>query len=772
MEKVKDFFTNDIEVEANSSLTNQEGVVPVKSLSSEYDPLAERLTKEVDDDAYAQTHIPDDSPYPEVRAAVSSFDDPTIPQNTWRMWVLGMMMTTIGSAMNVLFSMHSPSFYITALVTSMLAWPIGRAWQKIMPNLKVFGIPLNPGAFNLKEHALITIMANVSFGSGQAYATAVILALNQHYGVDFGWGFDLVLIWSSQCIGFAYAGMMRKILVEPSNMIWPSNLVLSTFLTNIHVNDNHTANGWQISRLKFFLIIFLVSFFWYWFPGYIFKALSYFAWPTWIAPNNVVVNQVFGAYTGLGLIPLTFDWNQISSYIGSPLVPPISTIVTIFASMVIIFWIVTPALHYTNTWFGRYLPMSSSGSYDRFQKTYNVSRIINSDLSLNLEKYKEYSPLYLSTTFAVFYGMSFASFTSTIVHAVLFHGADVVATIREWKNMKPDVHSRLMKQYKNVPEWWYAIVFVIFFGMSVATIRAWNTEMPVWSLVVALCIAIIMLIPAGIIHAITNISVGLNVITEVIVGYMIPGKPIAMMLFKTYGYITNFQAIQFTSDMKLGNYMKISPRLLFTAQFTAAIWGSLVQIAVLKWAQGAYENVCSTTQVDKFTCPGARTFFNASIIWGVIGPQRQYSHGQTYYGTLFFFIIGAILPIINWLILKKWPNSYVKYLNWPVFFSGTNMIPPATPYNYGSYCVVGIFFGWFIKKKWFHWWSKYNYSLSAGLDIGLAWSSLLIFLTISLTKTAAISWWGNNITDETMDMTNTAIQEVLAAGDFFGPASW
>ena len=59
------------------------------------------------------------------------------------------------------------------------------------------------------------------------------------------------------------------------------------------------------------------------------------------------------------------------------------------------------------------------------------------------------------------------------------------------------------------------------------------------------------------IQAITNQQIGLNVITELIIGYMLPGRPIAMMLFKTYGYITMLQAIQFTSDYKLAHYMKI-----------------------------------------------------------------------------------------------------------------------------------------------------------------------------------------------------------------------
>ncbi|KAM9915598.1 hypothetical protein OXX80_013934, partial [Metschnikowia pulcherrima] len=77
------------------------------------------------------------------------------------------------------------------------------------------------------------------------------------------------------------------------------------------------------------------------------------------------------------LMPITFDWNQIAGYIGSPLIPPAGTILTIFASIVLIFWIVVPAVYYTNTWYSKYLPLSSSGSYDRYQNTYNVSKIVN-----------------------------------------------------------------------------------------------------------------------------------------------------------------------------------------------------------------------------------------------------------------------------------------------------------------------------------------------------------------------------------------------------------
>ncbi|KAK6458856.1 OPT oligopeptide transporter protein-domain-containing protein [Scheffersomyces xylosifermentans] len=745
----------------------------VASKSQEFDPVSSNLVQEILADEYATVTVEDDSPYPEVRAAVPSTDDFNLPQNTIRAWVIGIAMTTLGCGMTLLFSLHAPQVTISTFVTSILAWPIGLLWADWVPNWKIFGAELNPGPFNIKEHTIITIMANVAFGAGgAAYATDILLAQNRFYHSDFGWGFDLVAIWSTQCIGFALGGVARRVLVYPSSAIWPSNLVTATFLTNMHINENHTANGWKISRLAFFGAVFTGSFVYYWFPGWIFQALSYFSWITWIKPNNVIINQIFGSSTGLGMFPnnIALDWNQIAGYIGSPLIPPAGAIATILFSMVLIFWIVVPGIHYSNTWYAQYLPISSSGSYDRFQQSYDVSKIINSKtLTFNKEAYEAYSPLFLSTTFAISYGLSFASITATVVHTALFHGREILEQFKSKE--KPDVHTRLMKRYREVPDWWFVIVFLVFFALSIVTVRVWNTELPIWALVVGLLIAIFFLLPVGVIFARTNIAVGLNVVTEFIIGYMLPGKPLAMMFFKTFGYITNNQAITFAQDMKLGHYMKISPRVLFSAQFIATIWGSLVQIAVLRWSYGSISDLCDSKQINHYTCPNGRVFFNASIIWGVIGPQRQFSHGQIYYGLLFFFIIGAVLPVFNWLILKKWPNSIVKHLNWPVFFSGTGYIPPATAYNYTSYCTVGLFFGWFVKRKWFHWWSKYNYSLSAGLDIGLAWSSLIIFLTLYLTNATAPNWWGNTVIN-TLEYNNEAIRVILPEGEAFGPSVW
>lgn len=131
--------------------------------SQEFDPITSHLLEEVLEDDYAHITVEDDSPYAEVRVAVPSTDDPTLPQSTIRMWVIGLSMTTLGCGVNLLFSLHAPSFALTTFVTSLLAYPIGLLWAAFMPNYKIFGAELNLGPFNIKEHTVITVMANVRY---------------------------------------------------------------------------------------------------------------------------------------------------------------------------------------------------------------------------------------------------------------------------------------------------------------------------------------------------------------------------------------------------------------------------------------------------------------------------------------------------------------------------------------------------------------------------------------------------------------------------------
>lgn len=57
----------------------------------------------------------------------------------------------------------------------------------------------------------------------------------------------------------------------------------------MHKSGNKKADGWKISRWNFFLLVWLGAFAWYFLPGLLMPALSYFNVITWFAPENVVV---------------------------------------------------------------------------------------------------------------------------------------------------------------------------------------------------------------------------------------------------------------------------------------------------------------------------------------------------------------------------------------------------------------------------------------------------------------------------------------------------
>lgn len=59
---------------------------------------------------------------------------------------------------------------------------------------------------------------------------------------------------------------------------------------------------------------------------------------------------------------------------------------------------------------------------------------------------------------------------------------------------------------------------------------------------------------------------GYDIIAQFIIGYVLPGEPIANLLFKIYGRISTVHALSFLSDLKLGHYMKIPPRCMYVAQ--------------------------------------------------------------------------------------------------------------------------------------------------------------------------------------------------------------
>jgi OPT family small oligopeptide transporter len=715
-------------------------------------------------------HFDDESPYPEVRAAVADVDVPSMPVNTFRMWFLGMFYVILVSGLNQFFEARYPTVFVGGFIVQLTALPLGKALEKILPTtrFRTFGCSwsLNPGPFNIKEHVLITVMANIV--QDGTFATIVIGTQKMSYGQNLSFGYQVLLVLGTQVIGFSFAGLLRQFLVFPQSMIWPSALVNSVLFHTLHRNYGKRETK-HISREKFFCIALACSFLWYWIPGYLFTALSVFNWVCWIAPSNVVVNTLFGTSTGLGMGLLTFDWSMIS-YVANPLINPWWSEANMGIAIVLFYWILAPILYYTNTFFTSFLPMSAFTAFDNTGVPFNVSAVVDNG-QFSVANYEAYSPVFVTATLAISYGLGLASFTALIVHSLLWYHRDIARGFRRSYKDERDVHSRLMRAYPEVPHLWYAVLGLISFIFIIAAIEVVPTQMPIWGAGLAVLVAFLLSLPIGLLAAISNQIMTLEVFYEFVAGYLWPGKPIANMIFKAIGYNSTLQAIGFVGDLKLGHYMKIPPRLMFVAQVGAGIVGCFVVILVQDWMFTNIPDFCSPLQKDGFICPNIEVVTLSSVVWGGVGPGRLFSVGKMYSPLLWFFLLGAVAPIPFYILARKYPYSIFRYANMPLLFNAGEAIPPASGINYSSFVLVGFISQWFMRRFHLRWWMRYNYILAAALDSGVAIGLVVVFFTVQFPKGGfSVKWWGNGFWQTTADAMGIPFR--VAINGTFGPSAW
>ncbi|KAJ7465786.1 OPT-domain-containing protein [Mycena galericulata] len=690
------------------------------------------------------------SPYAEVRAVVSNHDDTSVPAGTFRAWVIGTIFVGAGGFINQFFSIRFPGINVTSNVAQVLAYPAAKLLE-FLPKTKytTFGYTwtLNPGTFNQKEHILITIMANVGFNT--PYTNNIIwvqylpLYFNQPWATGFG--YQILVALSTNFIGYGLAGLTRRFLVYPASAVWYNNLSIIALNRAFHAEKETVANGWKISRMRWFVYCFSAMFVYFWFPDYIFQALSYFNWMTWIAPNNVSLAAITGSVSGLGFNPIgTFDWNQLT-YAVDPLIYPFYSTFNTFLGTLITFPMIV-ALWYSNTWNTGYLPINSNHVYDNTGSLYTVSKAVGNNTLFDQALYDNYSPAYLAAGNILIYGVFFSVYTATLTHAFLyhrqaiFHGFKSVFSRKKTSEMHRDVHVRLMEAYKEVPEWQYFLILVGAIALGAAGVGVYPTETSPAVVLYGVLLAAIFVVPIGIIYSITNVQVTLNVLAELFGGLWFPGNAVAMNYFKTYGYVTTAHTLNFAQDLKLAHYVHVSPVTTFWAQIYATVVSSFVCIAILNFQMTKIAGVCTPDQIDHFSCPGINTFFTASVLWGTLGPKRMFGAGGIYNSLLYCFFIGAVLPIPFYLLRKR--VKVLEYFHLPVLITGGLIWAPGTMTNIWPAVPVAYVFNVFIKKRYLAWWSKYNYITTTAFSAAIAISAVVIFFALEWPN-VLINWSGN-----------------------------
>lgn len=124
------------------------------------------------------------------------------------------------------------SVSVSIIFLTVISYVGGNAMAYLIPQRGPISRWLNPHAFNSKEHLAIVIMS--SSASEAARATEVLAAQKLYYDVVPNSIIAILLLFSSQLLGYGVAGILRRSLVYPTKMVWPGVLPLSSLIEALH----------------------------------------------------------------------------------------------------------------------------------------------------------------------------------------------------------------------------------------------------------------------------------------------------------------------------------------------------------------------------------------------------------------------------------------------------------------------------------------------------------------------------------------------------------
>jgi OPT family oligopeptide transporter len=477
-----------------------------------------------------------------------------------------------------------------------------------LPRDGFIGRWFNPHSFNSKEHLAIVIMS--SSASSAAYATEVLATQKLYYNIIPNAAVAVLLLLSSQLLGYGMAGVLRKSLVYPTKMLWPSILPLSSLIETLHRDKSEMRK-----KFNFFWIIFGVVCVWELFPQYVMPVLTGISFFCLANRNNLVFTNIFGGASGnegLGTLALSFDWQYVGT---ASFFTPLITLANSFVGYLLCIALYI-GLYYGNVWNALSFPFLSQ---ELFSQTSNSSLFVVFNQSAILDANNELDPSTLETTGLPFFATTNAAsllttnlgITATIIHILLWNG-DIVgktfkipsmSTIKNfrpnmkfWKKTPPnfgmerldgeeseekDPHYLQMLAYREVPSWWYVAILGLSMVVALSCIYNLKSTLPWWGFLIACTLSFLSTLFFGALAGLIGFSVPITGLIQLIGGYLHPGKPVANMYFVLFGANAQSQALFLVENLKLGQYGKLSPRCTFTVQIMGTVFGAIINYILM-----------------------------------------------------------------------------------------------------------------------------------------------------------------------------------------------
>ncbi|KAF6161208.1 hypothetical protein GIB67_043290 [Kingdonia uniflora] len=92
--------------------------------------------------------------------------------------------------------------------------------------------------------------SRVSYGGGDAYSVGAITVMKAYYKLNLNFICSLLIVLTTQILGYGWARMLRRYLVYSSKMWWPANLAQVSLFRALHEKDSRSKG---FTRMQFFL---------------------------------------------------------------------------------------------------------------------------------------------------------------------------------------------------------------------------------------------------------------------------------------------------------------------------------------------------------------------------------------------------------------------------------------------------------------------------------------------------------------------------------------
>ncbi|KHJ32003.1 putative proton-coupled oligopeptide transporter of the plasma membrane [Erysiphe necator] len=696
-------------------------------------------------------------------------DDPTLNPWTFRMFLIGLGLSAFGSTLATIFLFRPQFVTVSVIFLAVISYFAGNAMSRFLPSKGLIGRWLNPHSFNSKEHIAIVIMSHTA--STAAYATEVLAAQKLYYDTIPNSLVAILLLISSQLLGYGMAGILRSGLVYPTKMSWPQILPLSSLIETLHRDKIEMKK-----KAVFFWIIFVLIATWEIFPQYIMPVLTGISVFCLANRKSLVFTKVFGGANGnegLGLLSLCFDWQYITI---APFFLPLITLFNSFIGNIIGFGLQI-GLYYGNIWNAKSFPFLGQQLYARSSNTthylvYNQSEILDNKNQLNVTALTVKGTPYFAATHASYLLTTNLSIGAMALHILLWNFDDLRQTFRglhlpkmksfklnsffkqkreeprtEAELAKLDPHYRQMLVYAEVPSFWYLGILIGSFSIALFSIYSLKSTLPWWGLVVSCIIGFLNTVIISILAGSIGFGLPTTSVIQMIGGQLFPGKPVANMYFVLFGANTQAQALNLISSLKFGQYGKLSPRCTLTVQTIGTVFGAIINFFVMSTITTNRRDILLSTQgTNVWSGHAVQSFNSNAIAFGALS-KYLFGAGRRYQFVIFALPLGCLIPLPFYFLHKRYPKLGLNYLVTPVicWFLGdlTGGINSSTFMFYS----IGFFVQLYIRPRYPKWFMKYNYVLAAAISGG---TEFMVFLSTFALQGASgrevifPKFWGNN----------------------------